>query len=94
MHGRPFSQEKSIIFRQFACATGCVQCFMLAQQCGIRISEFWRKFTFLLDQQIKLVLISLYYNHQLNNSADVDIMRLSSNELTNVLLIVILSLLF
>ena len=62
IHGGDFSQEKSMIFRQFAHAAGCVESFMLAQQCGISFSEFWLKFTFLLDQQIQLVLISLHQN--------------------------------
>ena len=41
------------MLRQFACIVGCVQILMLAQKCRIRISEFWPRLTFLLEQQIK-----------------------------------------
>ena len=44
-------------FRQFASIAGYVQSFMLAQKCGPRISEFWLKLTFHLEEQIKFVLI-------------------------------------
>ena len=34
-----------MIFRQFACIACCVQNFILAQKCKMRISEFWLKMT-------------------------------------------------
>ena len=43
IHGGHFNQEKSVIFRQFACVADCLQSFMLAQKCRIRISEFYTK---------------------------------------------------
>ena len=46
-----------MIFRQHASVAVCVQSLMLAQKCRPRISEFWPKFTFLLEQQIKFVLM-------------------------------------
>ena len=57
MHGGHYNQEKSIIFGQFASiAGGCVGSFTLAQKCRPINSEF----TFLLEQQIKFVLISKF----------------------------------
>ena len=58
--GGHFNQEISMTFRQVACAAGYVQSFMLAQNCRIRISEFWSKLTFLLEQQIKFVLTLIF----------------------------------
>ena len=43
IHGEHFNQEKSLIFRQFACAAGKILSLMLAQKCKIGISEFWAK---------------------------------------------------
>ena len=57
MTGGHFNQEKSMIFRQLASITCCVQSFMLAQKRRLEISEFWPKSTFLLEQQIKCILI-------------------------------------
>ena len=45
-----------MILRQFASIASCVQSFMLAQKCRHRISEFWPKFTFQMEQQIRLLL--------------------------------------
>ena len=52
------NQGKSISFRQFVSAAGCtcVRSFMLVQLCKPRILNFWPKFTFLLERQMKFVL--------------------------------------
>ena len=47
-----------MIFRQCALVTRCVQNFMLVPKCRIKITEFWPKLTFLLEQQTKFVFIS------------------------------------
>ena len=54
-----------MILSQFACVSGCVQCFTLAQKCRIGISEFWPKLTFLLKHQINfaLVVITKFSDH-------------------------------
>ena len=59
IHGGHFNQGNSMIFRQFASVAGCERSFILAQTCGPRISEFWPKPTFLLEQQIKSFHIGL-----------------------------------
>ena len=59
LHGGPFNQDKSMIFWQFASIAGNVRSFMLAQKYRPRIPELWPKFTFLLKQQIKFILISV-----------------------------------
>ena len=58
-------RKKSMTLRQYASVVGCARSFMLAQKYRLKISEFWPKFTFLLVQQIKIVLISFvnrYYS--------------------------------
>ena len=58
MHGGHSNQGKSMTLKQFAGVAGCVRNFMLTQNCRPRTSEFWPKFTLMLEQQIKLVLNS------------------------------------
>ena len=53
IHGDNSNQRKSTILRQFANIAGWVLSFMLAQKRRPRISEFWTKFTFLSEQQLK-----------------------------------------
>ena len=59
IHEEHSNQGKSTIFGQFDNITGYLRGFMLAQKCGTRISKFLPKFTFLLEQQIKVVVNSL-----------------------------------
>ena len=46
-----------MIFRQLANVAGCVRRFRLAQTCRPIFSEFCPIFTFLLEQQIKFILL-------------------------------------
>ena len=48
-----------MIFKQFGSVASCVRSFMIAQKCRPRSSEFWPKFHFQLEKQIKFVLIIL-----------------------------------
>ena len=45
-----------MILRLFAGIVTSVRASMLAQKCRPRLSEFGAKFTFLLEQEIKLIL--------------------------------------
>ena len=45
-----------MIFRQFASIVGYIQRVILARKCRPTVSELWPKFTFLLEQHIKLSL--------------------------------------
>ena len=49
-----------MIFWHFADAAHCEKSLMLAQKCKTRISEFWPKLVFLLEQQIKSILTLLH----------------------------------
>ena len=60
INGGHFNKEKIMIFKQLASVAGCVQSFMLAQKCRPRISEYWPKFIFLLEKQIKIYLNPKY----------------------------------
>ena len=51
-------RQGTLILRQFSSMAGCVQSFILAQNCRLKIYDFWPILTLLLEQQIKFVLIS------------------------------------
>ena len=44
-------------FGQLANVADCMQSVMSAQKCRHKISEFWPKFTSIIEQQTKFVLI-------------------------------------